>query len=52
VIRTILPELSGPGCVILHDAVYCAQSDIELVQHAFRDEIQARGIGLKLDVVA
>ncbi len=46
-----LKQLGIRGCVSLHDAVYCARDDIRMVERAFRDEIQARGIGLRLEVV-
>jgi hypothetical protein len=45
-----LKELGCSGCVSLHDAVYCARSDIEIVEQAFRDAVTSMQMQIKLKV--
>jgi hypothetical protein len=47
-----LQELRCTGCISLHDAVFCSRRDIGTVEQAFRDEMQAMGIQLNLEVAA
>ena len=47
-----LRDMGCTGCVSLHDAAYSTQRDIHLIEQAFRDECDAMGIRLKLDVAA
>jgi len=52
VIRRIGARLSELQCPIvsLHDAVYCARSDIRCVEQAFRDAFEQAGLQLALQV--
>jgi hypothetical protein len=45
-----LHELRCTGCISLHDAVYCARSDIEIVEQAFRDAVTSMQMQIKLKV--